>query len=219
MTGTAALVFALTAVVAVGDWMAVAARRRSIEYVLKPLTTIGLIVVAIAITPVDGGVRILFTAALVLSLVGDVALMLPARERLFPVGLGAFLLAHLAYIWGLLLLAGVEGGLSWRLGAVGVVLAIGGAATVGRRVLRSVRRERGELAGPVAGYLGVILVMMVVAWGSHRLLAALGATLFVISDAVLAENEFVRPRPGSHLVVMVTYHLAQALLVLSIVAW
>lgn len=219
MTGTAALVFALTAVVGVGDWMAVAARNRIIEYVLKPLTTIGLIATALFITPVDDTVRVLFVVALVLSLAGDVALMLPARERLFPVGLGSFLLAHLAYIWGLVLLAGVEGGLSLRWMIVGLVLALAGAATVGRRVLGAVRDHRSELVVPVAGYLGVILTMMVLAWGTHRFLAALGATLFVVSDAVLAENEFVRPREGSHLVVMVTYHLAQALLVLAIVAW
>ena len=219
MTGTAALVLALTAVVAVGDWMAVAASNRGLEYVLKPLTTVGLIATALLVEPVDGGVRVLFVVALVLSLVGDVALMLPARDRLFPVGLGAFLTAHLAYIWGLILLAGVDGGLSPAWLAVGVVLALVGAVTVGRRVLGAVRDRHPELVVPVAGYLGVILVMMVLAWGSHRLLAALGATLFCVSDAVLADNEFVRPRPGAHLVVMVTYHLAQALLVLSIVAW
>jgi len=219
VSGTAALVLALTAVVAVGDWMAVAASNRGLEYVLKPLTTIGLIATALLVEPVDGGVRVLFVVALVLSLVGDVALMLPARDRLFPVGLGAFLTAHLAYIWGLILLAGVDGGLSPAWLAVGVVLALVGAVTVGRRVLGAVRDHHPDLVVPVAGYLGVILVMMVLAWGSHRLLAALGATLFCVSDAVLADNEFVRPRPGAHLVVMVTYHLAQALLVLSIVAW
>jgi len=219
VTGTAALVFALTAVVAVGDWMAVAARNRAVEYLLKPATTIGLGATAVLINPVDDTVRVLFVLALVLSLVGDVALMLPARDKLFPVGLGAFLAAHLAYIWGLVLLAGVDGGLSGTWLVVGLVLALVGAATVGRRVLRAVRAERGELVGPVAVYLGVILVMMVLAWGTHRFLAALGATLFVVSDAVLADNEFVRPRNGSHLVVMVTYHLAQAFLLLSIVAW
>ena len=219
MTGTAALVFALTAVVAVGDWMAVAARNRVIEYVLKPLTTIGLIATAVFITPVDDTVRTLFVVALVLSLVGDVALMLPARERLFPVGLGAFLLAHLAYIWGLVLLAGVDGGLSRSWLVVGLVLALVGAATVGRRVLRAVRDHRSDLVVPVAGYLGVILTMMVLAWGTQRFFAVLGATLFCVSDAVLADNEFVRPREGAHLVVMVTYHLAQALLLLAIVSW
>lgn len=219
MTGTAALVLALTAVVAVGDWMAVAASNRVVEYALKPLTTIGLLATALLVTPVDGTVRALFVVALTLSLVGDVALMLPARDRLFPVGLGAFLAAHLAYIWGLVLLADVDGGLSGTWLVAGLVLALVAAATVGRRVLVAVRATRGELVMSVAGYLTVILAMMVLAWGTHRFLAALGATLFCISDAVLADNEFVAPRRGAHLVVMVTYHLAQALLLLSIVSW
>ena len=43
--------------------------------------------------------RAWFVAALVLSLAGDVFLMLP--KDLFVFGLGAFLLGHLAYIVGL----------------------------------------------------------------------------------------------------------------------
>ena len=43
--------------------------------------------------------RAWFVAALVLSLVGDVFLMLP--QDLFVFGLGSFLLGHIAYIVGM----------------------------------------------------------------------------------------------------------------------
>lgn len=46
------------------------------------------------------GVSKIFLLALLFSLLGDIFLMLP-RER-FLAGLGAFLLAHLAYGWGFL---------------------------------------------------------------------------------------------------------------------
>jgi uncharacterized membrane protein YhhN len=46
--------------------------------------------------------------------------------------------------------------------------------------------------------------------------AAVGAVLFLVSDTVLALNRFVRPVPRGQLVVHVTYHLAQGLLVLSL---
>jgi len=46
--------------------------------------------------------------------------------------------------------------------------------------------------------------------------AAVGAALFVVSDAVLALGRFVRPIRHGNLAVHVTYHLAQGLLVLSL---
>ena len=41
----------------------------------------------------------------------------------------------------------------------------------------------------------------------------LGASLFVVSDTVLAMGKFVQARRWTSVVVMVTYHLAQALIV------
>ena len=49
--------------------------------------------------------------------------------------------------------------------------------------------------------------------GDRRLLVGLGASLFVVSDTVLAMGRFVQERRWTSVVVMVTYHLAQALIV------
>lgn len=214
MTGIAALLLALTAVVAVGDWLVVSASNRRLEYVLKPLTTIGLIAVAVALEPRDPAARVLFVIALVLSLAGDVLLMLPDRKRFFPFGLGSFLLAHLAYIPGLFLLGASAGGL-----LVGVVVAVVGGALVGRRILPAVRQTDPSLVVPVTIYLMVILAMLVAATGTLLPLAIAGAVLFCVSDTVLAFREFGTKRPHDGVVVMVTYHLAQALLVLSLMTW
>jgi len=43
-----------------------------------------------------------------------------------------------------------------------------------------------------------------------------GAALFVVSDTILAVNRFVRPIPHGDVAVHLTYHLAQGLLVLSL---
>ena len=214
MTGTAALLFALTAVVAVGNWLVVSARSKPLEYLLKPLTTIGLIAVAVVVEPRDSAAQVLFVIALVLSLAGDVLLMLPNRERLFPFGLGSFLLAHLAYIPGLLLLGASGGGL-----IAGFVVAVIGGAIVGSRILPMVGRVDPRLTVPVTVYLAVILAMFVAASGTLLPFAIAGAVLFCISDAVIAFNEFGSGRPRDGVVVMVTYHLAQALLVLALVSW
>ena len=58
-----------------------------------------LIACALALDPDDPAVRAWFVAALVLSLAGDVFLMLP--QDLFVFGLGSFLLGHIAYIVGM----------------------------------------------------------------------------------------------------------------------
>src|SRR5688572_22987648 len=95
--GTWALL-ALSAVAAVGDWIAVARREKALEYVCKPLATMFLVGVAVALDPSDPTARRWFVVALLLALVGDVLLMLP--RGFFVGGLLAFLFAHIAYVIG-----------------------------------------------------------------------------------------------------------------------
>jgi uncharacterized membrane protein YhhN len=73
------------------------------------------------------------------------------------------------------------------------------------------------LVGPVAVYLVAIATMAVLAVNVGVPAAAAGAVLFVASDTVLALGRFVRPIHRGDVVVHVTYHLAQGLLVLSLV--
>jgi uncharacterized membrane protein YhhN len=56
----------------------------------------------------------------------------------------------------------------------------------------------------------------VLAWATGSWVVALGASVFVVSDTTLAVNRFVRPLPGADVVVMVTYHVGQALIVLGV---
>lgn len=208
MTPTAWLLLLFAAVAAVACWYAVAGANRRLEYVAKPAAMAALIGVALALAPADPGIVPWFVAALALSLVGDVALMLP-RER-FVGGLVAFLLAHLAYIVGLGLQAPSVGGVLLGLLVVGTVLS-----TVGRRIFDAVRRDQPGLLGPVAAYMVVISAMVVAAFATGQPLAMAGATLFYASDAMLAWNRFVAqrvPRPA----VLAAYHVGQALLVLSL---
>lgn len=77
----------------------------------------------------------------------------------------------------------------------------------------------GDLLGPVVGYAVVITVMAVLATGVHRL-AAVGGVLFMASDALIALEAFV---PDWEIAahswwVMLTYGLAQLLLVLGVLA-
>lgn len=210
MTGAAFLLLAITLAAAFADWLAVHHGNTRVEYLCKPLTMVALIGVALALDPQVPATRAWFVVALALSLVGDVFLMLPGD--LFVPGLAAFLLAHLAYVVGFLV-----GGLDAPGVLVGLLAVAVAFLIVGTRILRDARRQEPALAGPVTAYMAVISAMVVCALGTGRLLAILGAGLFYASDALIGWNRFVRPAPGAGTAIMVTYHLGQILLVLSLI--
>jgi uncharacterized membrane protein YhhN len=211
VTGAAFLLLALTLVAACGDWVAVHHEQKGLEYLCKPLTLVLLTGAALALDPRDDTVRTWFVIALLLSLAGDVFLMLP--KDLFVFGLGAFLLGHIAYIVGMQ----VDGVDAARF-LVGIVVVAVLLAILGSAILRGVRAgpEPG-LAGPVVAYMAVISLMVASAIGTGHATAVVGASLFYVSDALIAWNRFKRETPHARLSIMVTYHLAQVGLVLSLI--
>lgn len=210
MTAAAVVLLGLTLVAAVIDWVAVHHRHQPIIYVFKPLTLVLLTATALALDPDDPTVRTWFVVALVLSLAGDVFLMLPGD--LFVPGLGSFLLAHVAYVVGLVL-SGLE-----LVGiGVGLVVVANALQFVGRRIVGGAARAEPALRAPVVAYMVVISAMLVCAFGTLLPLAIAGAALFYASDALIGWGRFVEAREGGDLAVMVTYHLGQVLLVLSLV--
>ena len=172
---------------------------------------VALIVAALVLDPVDGPARGWFVAALVFSLVGDVFLMLP--RDLFVPGLASFLVGHLAYVVGLRLLGTSAAGF-----LIGVVLVGLALPVLGTRILRAIRSSaEPEMAVPVAIYMGVISVMVVMAGASGVAVALGGALLFYVSDALIAWTRFIADFRHGRLAVIVTYHLAQVGLVLALV--
>lgn len=167
----------------------------------------------------DSGRRVGFTlAAIALSAAGDVFLML-RRER-FLAGLSAFLLGHVAYVVAFdTFRADVRSAATF-----GVVLVLGAGLYV--RLVRGMR-ARGEsaLAVPVGLYNVAISAMVTSAllttsrpgWeGLEAVIAIAGALLFMTSDTLIGWTRFVRSFPRSEVAIMVTYHLAQVLLVLAL---
>jgi uncharacterized membrane protein YhhN len=210
VTTPAWVLLAAAGALAAGDWVAVGRGERRIEYVCKPGALALLIGATLALDPTHGDVRAWFVAALVLSLAGDVFLMLPGDH--FVPGLGAFLLGHVAYVVGLNIHGGSGGELA--LAAIPVAVVAGVLAT---RILRAVVAggDR-KLIVPLVAYMVVISAMVTSAVAGGHVLAAVGAALFFSSDALIAETRFVGPHRGARVVIMVTYHLGQAGLVLSL---
>jgi alkenylglycerophosphocholine hydrolase len=121
--------------------------------------------------------------------------------------------AHLCFTIGFA--AREASGIRLAIGAGAVALV---AAPLAVRFVRAMRAHgQAELAAPVVGYVLVIGAMVTVAIAVGNAWAIAGAVLFLVSDALIGETRFVAPRSWGPVAVMVTYHLALAGLVLSLV--
>ena len=180
---------------------------------LKPLPmilAIAFIATQAIFTWATGQFRVYLLLALIFSLGGDIALLWP--ERLFILGLGLFLVAHIFYI------ALFRQGLAWfpSRKALVAVLAVGGAMYT--LILPGLTDPILQVA--VAVYVGAISCMAAQAIGRALVLGdaaarwvALGACIFMASDALIAINKFLTPVPLAGWWILVTYFTAQLLIV------
>lgn len=182
-------------------------------YVFKPLSTALLVPLALGAAHDAGSTYVVWIiAGLLLSLAGDVFLMLPADR--FREGLASFFLAHVAY------LAAFSTDSGWFAhGAPYLLYALAGAALLPRLwpgvppVLR------------IAVLLYVVVLLLMAAQAGSRALelqtlpaaaAALGGLLFVVSDTVLAWNRFRAPVWAAPVLVHASYFPAQWLIAVSV---
>ncbi len=203
---------------AVLDWVAVARQVKPLEYFAKP----GVMVLLLGWLWLSSGFQdglAWFALGLLFSMGGDIALMLP-REQ-FIAGLVSFLLAHVAYLVGF-----TQGPLPLNYVSLALAVLVGlTASQVYRRVAGGLKASGQEkLKLPVLAYTAVISLMLLSAlltlvrpeWAAQpALLVSSGALLFFISDGTLAWNKFVSPLPHGRLVVIITYHLGQMLIILG----
>jgi len=140
--------------------------------------------------------------------------LLMLGEDLFVLGLAAFLLAHLAYIGGFLV---ASHGSSATGGVFSSVFVPVTALTLGFRIARQLLAgPHRELFVPVVAYMVVIAGMVGAACATGNVVAAAAAVTFYASDATIAEQRFVQARRWQPVAIMVTYHVAQTLFVLSL---
>jgi len=138
------------------------------------------------------GAPLLLIAALVLCALGDLLLAFarPATDdrdsadSAFLVGLVAFLTGHLAYIALFVALPARPAFSLWP----AVALAIVASAAIMARILW---RHAGALRWPVMVYVSAIAVMGLASLATGSWLLVTGATLFMMSDAILGVEKFV----------------------------
>lgn len=178
-----------------------------IYYILKPLTTILIVLLALKIG--TKSIRPYFQlsiAALVFCLIGDSLLLNP---DFFVFGLVAFLIGHLLFAASFISKVGVSKNI-WPLLPL-LAFAIG--------FYIYMYEGLGALAMPVAVYIGVIVMM---SWQGISMrykqpswdhdLIAIGVLLFMLSDSILAYNKFVNPLDYSAIYILSTYWAAILLL-------
>ena len=180
-----------------------------LNFVFKPIATLCVIAWAALGRSDDGLVKRWIVIGLVFSLAGDVALLWPVQG--FLVGLVAFLLGHVSYLVAL----------TRRVKFLASPPAFGVWAIVAASVLASLwAGVPAELRAPVLVYVTALAAMAAQAssvWLARRgqpdaarwRIVAIGAALFVLSDAILATDKFVGGIPMPTLFNLSTYWLGQ----------
>lgn len=202
-------------VVFIADLASVYLGEESFRQITKPVLMPCLILVFLRETfPVNSSLKKFIVMALVLSWAGDVFLLYEyAYKAFFIYGLSSFLMAHLFYILFFVRVSSVSvARFNWWLAAL-VILYFA-------LLMYILTPNLGSLRGPVWIYGLVISIMLFTAlqmlfikYKTAGKLMSAGAILFVASDSLLALNKFYQTFSYAGFSVMLTYGLAQLLLV------
>lgn len=160
------------------------------------------VIPALALAVATGRLHPAIPAGFVLSALGDGLLL--DKSRFLLAGLGAFLLAHLAFVAGFVAQAPPS------LPMLGV--AVAAAVTAVAALWRSLR---GVMRVAVPVYALALAVMAAAAAGLGTL-GLVGGVLFLVSDTLLAVHNFKRPLPAGDVLVMSTYYAAILLLAVAV---
>jgi uncharacterized membrane protein YhhN len=185
--------------------------RRTWVYVFNSRRFSHLLAITLPADPA-GRYRLAVLLGLLLSLAGDIFLMLPG-DRFIP-GVAAFLAAHLAYLAAFTSFV--------PLAASPAAFAVVAAAVVA--ILAALWRSLpGPMRAPLVVYaivLGSMVAQAISQWTVLRSAAAgagaVGAVLFLLSDSTLVTDRFARPLRLAPLFVLGTYYAAQVLIAISL---
>lgn len=155
---------------------------------------------------------LLLSLALLLSWLGDIALMYQGDTKYFLIGIGFFLLAQITYI--IVLNKSIDQKLTFN------TLKVLPFVVYGIGLFSLLIPNAGDFQIPIFIYGMVILIMVSTARLREGLtskisyrLAVYGSLLFVISDSLIAINKFYIEIPQAGFLIMITYIAAQLLLV------
>lgn len=189
---------------------------QNVHYIAKPAIIISLIFLFIKTSEsLTKPIKNLTLLALIFSLLGDVLLMfVDTSEHFFTLGLVAFLTAHIMYVFLFLKHRNMDRS---PFGFITLLLIYATS------LFYFLKDGLAEMLIPVVVYMIVILAMATSAYLRKNKanilsygLVFLGALFFMASDSILALNKFYEPIPWSNISIMVTYAIAQYLIVIGI---
>jgi uncharacterized membrane protein YhhN len=188
-----------------------------LHYVFKPAIVISLLIFFfLKCKSINKSLRLLIILALWFSLAGDILLMFVEKSpNYFLFGLVAFLLAHIMYVIAFLKHRNKALNAYWFM-ALLMIFAVS--------LFYVIQDGLKEMLVPVIIYMLVILCMSATAYLRKGTVSKLsytlvfiGALFFLWSDSILALNKFYEPLPFSNISIMLTYAIAQFLIILGIV--
>lgn len=157
----------------------------------------------------------LIIAGVTLGFLGDVFLLADKNPKCFILGLLSFLAGHILYI-----IAVVDKIESVRLVPILLLAAIYSLIYI--CIFSSIKSSLGKMKLPAFIYGLILLTLNLVAFYNlclvpnyQNTLLFLGTILFCVSDYTLSRNIFVKPIKYGHFYIMITYILAQTLIVLG----
>jgi len=178
-------------------------------WLAKPIASTLFVIIALLAGALESSYGQLILLGLLLSWLGDVFLI-PKRQLFFIVGLGSFLLAHVAFSGAFLL---------QPLAILPLALAAPAMVIVAIIVLRWLWPNLPRNFRPaVVSYLGAISLMVVLASGTigaAGLHLVIGAVMFAASDIFVARDRFVSPSVANRLWGLPLYYAAQLIFALS----
>ena len=180
------------------------------RWIAKPLASLAFVLAALAGGALDSTYGLWILAALILCMAGDIFLI-PSGEKTFLAGMGAFAAGHAAYI-GAFLSGGPEPTLLFVVSSIAMTIFAVFS-------LRWLWPHLGAFRHPVAGYTGIIAVMVATSFLAEppasptpSLLVIAGAIGFAVSDLAVARDKFVAPGFGNKIWGLPLYYGAQLLL-------
>lgn len=200
---------------AAADIIGIAANIPILYYAAKPLLLPVLIILLASATGAVRGKKIMLVA-LFFSWMGDVLLMFESRHALFFIfGLVCFLTTHILYIIYFLSISSENISLLKK-----YPLLIALVAAYGVSLVWLLFPHLAGLRIPVMVYAAVICTMLLCSLhifhkvnSTANILYVSGALFFVLSDSLLAVNKFYQPLAYAGVFIMLTYCLAQYLIV------
>ena len=178
-------------------------------WLIKPVASTLFVITALLAGALASSYGRLILLGLLLSWLGDVFLI-SKRQLFFIVGLGSFLLAHVAFSGAFLLQS---------LKVLPLTLAATATVVFAIIILRWLWPHLSHSFRPaVVSYLAAISLMVVLASGTMAAVGPqllIGAVMFTVSDIFVARERFVSPSVVNRLWGLPLYYAAQLIFALS----